>query len=131
MVTLFVGAAQQGNRSSSPFSPKTVLPDSSWQLERGHDKPLAALERTVGAYVLHNREGHLAVYHWNLGDQGLLRETVRSLLAIDSTPYARRRAGTVVRLATRVESDAPEDLEAGWQQLERFARDFATPLNGL
>ena len=129
-VALFVAAAAEGNRRTSPFSPKTVLPGMRWRLERSDVARLEALGIAVESAVVELAGERWLVYHWRRGDAGLLAETLRHGLAIDETPLTGGRERAVLRLATPVGAALPAERARAADTLERFTRDFREFLSG-
>ena len=123
-VTLFAATAAGADRTTSPFSPKTVLPGMRWRLERSDLGRLEALGILVEAAVVVRDGRRWLVYHWRRGDAGLVTETLRHALALDETPQGGRRQRDILRLATPVGTGSSAELVRGADTLERFARDF-------
>ena len=69
----------------------------------------------------------LLVYHWVDGSAGPLPEALRSLLALDATPWRRVRDPLVVRLATEIGGPGAEERRQAEARLQRF---LAEPAGG-
>ena len=64
------------------------------------------------------------IYSWRVRDEGLWRESLRALLALDSSRFRRSQPRTVVRLVAFAPSDDPFKLANAKQMLDRFITDF-------
>jgi len=94
------------------FSSKLRWPGPDWYLERQQRVPLWDLARDA---ELRDRRAQVAperavIYRWKIRDEGLARETARSLFALEQSPFrraqkARERAPRVVRSARRAARD--------------------------
>jgi hypothetical protein len=90
----------------------------------GLDADLAVATRESGSE-------RALVYSWRLRDEGIWRESLRSLLALESGPFRRERRRAVVRLTTPLPHDGPVARDRAKQTLDRFIRDFRDELAGL
>jgi exosortase len=134
VVDLFVSFEIAGWRpGSSLFTSKIALPGSDWSIEEnarirvsllGLDADLAVASREFGSE-------RALVYSWRLRDEGIWRESLRSLLALESGPFRRERRRAVVRLTTPLPHDGPVARDRAKQILDRFIRDFRDELAGL
>ena len=94
-----------------------------WLLERGAELSLAA-PGAAGDRAI--------VYTLRLRDEGLWRESWRSLLALEQSPYHRRgRSRGVIQLVAYAPHDGQLALDRTKQRLDRFIRDFREELTAL
>lgn len=134
IVELFVSYEVAGNPVTSRlFSSKLARPGRDWSLERsrrvrvwtlGLDADLALASRDSGSE-------HALVYTWRLRDQGIWRETSRSLLALETGPARRERPRAVIRLVAPALHDGPLAHDRAKQSLDQFISDFRDELAGL
>lgn len=118
-VELFVATGHHGNRFRSPFSPKSALPGSGWLTEHS-DRVELADGVVADAKVLRKGTDRLLVYHWYEETEGLLDESVRTMLALDTSPLRRPREAVLVRMSTPLPSYGDVDLMRGERRLRRF-----------
>jgi EpsI family protein len=126
-VDVFVASSSPRMRLRSFYSPKTALPGSGWTIEAHASREWqgTALEELVVRRAAERR----LVHHWYLGTGGLFEETLRELLALDASPFARDARGVVVRLSAPIgPGGSVEDARA---RLERMALALQEPLGGL
>jgi len=119
-VSLFLADADLGQRGGSPLSPFTLYPGSGWALSDEIPPPAVASARRVDAGVLSKGSHRILVHHWYEGDLGLGVETLRSLMALDRSPFRRARPLLVVRMTTPLDLGRA-DLAAAQARLQRFA----------
>jgi EpsI family protein len=120
-VDLFVGVSRREERRRAPFSPKTLRPGSGWVVEEASRAELTASGREVDSRLLRSGSRRLLVYHWTAGDGGLADESIRNLLALDSSPMRREGHGVVIRLATEVGGDSGGGRRRAEVRINRFA----------
>jgi len=117
-VDVFLGVGWRPGRARSARSPKTALPGSGWILEAEQPRMLAPDDRVVRQLVLRSGTQTMLVYHWYEGDAGLALETIRSLLALDSSPFRRLDDILAVRMATPIEGPLAAGLEPAAARLD-------------
>ena len=122
-VSAFVAESDYLQRGGSPLSPITAVPGSGWRVLSDEELELP------GGQWIHERtvdkgKRRLLVWYWVLGSEGLLRETWRSFLALDRSPFARPDPIVVVRLETGLESRRA----AGFKAASRRLRDVEAAL---
>lgn len=125
-VDLFLGIGDRGQRFTSPLSLKTERPGSGWVVEERERQARGPGERDVTVLVERSASHSLLVEHWVDGSAGILRESLRSLLALDATPWGQLPDPLVVRVATEV---AGAGLE-GRRQAEARLRGFLADVDG-
>lgn len=124
-VDLFIGLGNRDQRARSLFSPKTALPGSGWIVEETGAARLEPGGLEVDAQLVRSRASRRLIFHWYAGTDGLGDETLRSLLAIDSSPLRRPGEGVVVRISTEVAGPGRAERREAEQRLRRFYRALA------
>ena len=71
------------------------------------------------------------VYHWYEGSQGTLRESLRTLAALDRGPFPRGSEILALRMSTFLEGLSPEARSDAADRLAEFHRDFRERLERL
>jgi exosortase len=130
-VDLFLGIGDRGQRFLSPLSRKTERLGSGWIIEERARTSLGAGEPEVDALIERSPTRRVLVYHWVDGSAGPLPEALRSLLALDATPWAQLRDPLVVRLATEIGGLGAEDRQRAEARLRRFLSDVRSDLDKL
>lgn len=130
-VDAFVGVGFHEGRLLTPFSPKTGYPGSGWTVESEEQQVLEPGGHEVTVRVMRSGSRTRLVYHWYEGSAGLLGETLRSLVAIDQSPFARREPALVVRLEVELGVGKKRGLQAAKRHLETFHRKLESALNGV
>ncbi len=130
-VDLFLGIGYRAQRFSSLLSPKTEVPGTGWIVEeRGRARP-GSSDRDIDVLVERSATRRLLVYHWVDGSSGLLSEALRSLLALDATPWCQSRDPLVVRIATEIEGPGAEERRQAEARLEQFIVSLRAGLDRL
>jgi EpsI family protein len=106
-VDVFVASGSPRMRLRSFYSPKTAIPGSGWIVEER--RQIEASGIAMDELVLRKSAERRLVYHWYQGTAGLGAETLRELLALDASPYARAWRGVVVRLSTPIDPAAARE----------------------
>ncbi len=116
-------ASARFSRYRSILSPKTALPGGGWIIEeRGHARHDDG--REVEELVVRRGTRRLLVHHWRDGAMALVDDTLRTLLALDASPWRREGGMVVIRLATPLGATldpAPRQTEQGGAATERIA----------
>jgi exosortase len=134
IVELFVGLdVAHLPETSRLFSSKLNRPGPEWSLERTRRAPLWMLEREADLSVASRAPGsaHAVVYTWRLRDEGPWRESWRSLLSLESSPFRREVPRAVVRLVAFAPHDGQLALDRAKQRLDRFIATFREELSAL
>ena len=118
-VDLFVGTWPDGQRLRSAFSPKTAFPGSGWIVEE--ELTLRIDGRRADARVLRKGTRRLLAAHWYDGARGLGGESLRALLALETSPLRRPHTPVVVRISTPFSGD-PLERDAAEARLADLAR---------
>lgn len=138
VVGVFVAVESPDARRRSPFSEKLEPPGPGWWVrshrpERiwalGVDARLSWAESEMG--TAEGEAESVITYTWRLRDEGLARETLRSLLALETKPFERRGKRIFVRLATPILEEGGLGRERAKQRLDRFTADFTEVLERL
>jgi exosortase/archaeosortase family protein len=130
-VEIFVGFETSGSPERNLLlSSKLAWPGPDWDIVHSSGTTLWTLQRDAELTIASRRPGteHAVVYSWRPGDLGLWRESWRSLLALDSTPFRRGRARRVVRLMAFAPHDGALVLERARQRLDAFLAVFRAEL---
>jgi EpsI family protein len=132
-VEVFLGIGDRAQRFSSPLSPKTERPGSGWIVEERGGAELPALDGAGRAEALVERSANrqLLVYHWVDGSERPSREALRSLLALDATPWPQVRDPLVVRLSTEIGGPDRDQRRQAEERLRRFWESFRGDLEKL
>jgi len=133
-VELFV--ARQIERiptSSALLSSKQKWPGPGWNSVRERATRVWLLDRDADLVVTSRRPGgeHAVAYVWHLNDEGIWRESLRALLALDATPLRRSDHRTVVRLTAFSPGGGQLLLDRTKQRLDRFVEGFREELSAL
>lgn len=130
-VTLFLGVGRRAARGGSAVSPKTAIPGSGWIVEEEGWVVLEPDGRRVQTRVMRSGSDRQLVYHWLEGRGSLLEESLRSLLALDRSPWQRSEEVVVVRLAAPLEGAVERQKRRAEQVLVSFYRDLRPLLDVL
>jgi EpsI family protein len=132
-VDLFLGIGDRAQRFSSPLSPKTERPGSGWTVEERGSASLDSRDGggDVDALIERSANRQLLVYHWVDGSAHPSREALRSLLALDATPWPQIRDPLVVRLSTEIGGPGAEERRLAEVRLERFWASLRVDLEKL
>jgi EpsI family protein len=120
-VELFVGVGDRAHRAASPLSAKTERLGTGWVVEERAATRLGSAAREVDALIERSGTRWRLVYHWVEASAGMPCEALRSLLALDASPWRRGVDPVVVRLATVLETPSASGRRAARERLERFA----------
>ncbi len=133
-VEVFAGfETSESPETSQLLSSKLAAPGPDWDVVRRGRTTLWALQRDADLCIATRRPGgeHAVVYIWRPGDHGLWRESWRSLLALEKTPFRRERARRVVRLVAFAPHDGTLVLDRARQRLDGFIAAFRAQLAAL
>lgn len=115
------------------LSSKFALPDPDWDLEHKRRIHLWQLDREVDLALASRGPGdeYAMIYIWQVRDGGLLRESWRSFLALEASPFRRAGRRAVVRLVAYAPHDGQLVLDRAKQRLDRFVMEFRKELVAL
>lgn len=133
-VELFIGReSHKLPQSSQLLASKLHWPGPAWEvLETRRDRVWLLDQDAELTFALRPSDGQYALlYTWRLRDEGVAREALRSLLSLESSPFARDEPRTVVRLLTYLPNDGPQVRDRAKRILERFVADFRGELAEL
>ncbi len=99
-VEVFLASDDRLRRSESFLSPKNALPGRGWQVLDTWKLHLEPGGQPMVATLAQSGSRELLTYHGYRNVEGVAIETLRSLLALDRSPFRRGREGRVVRMAT-------------------------------
>jgi exosortase len=116
----FVGIGSRADRHRSTLSPKTGLPGSGWIVEQDGTTILDPDGREVDARLLRSGSQRYLVYHWYEGALSWPIEALRSLLALDRSPWRRPREIAVVQLGVPVLGPVPSGRPGSEKKLLSF-----------
>ncbi len=105
-VSVFVAESDYLQRGGSSLSAITALPGSGWTVRKDEveEQPDG---RLFDVRSVEKGKRRLLLWHWVIGSEGLLKETLRSLLALDRSPFARSVPILSVRLETSIRGRRP------------------------
>lgn len=134
VVELFATYAVYDNLASLRlFSGKIEVPERDWTTDERRDVRIWELgmdaEMTIASRPLGSERA--LVYVLRFREDGLWRESLRSLLGWERTPFARRPPKAVVRLSTPLGVAGAADAERARKTLDRFVSDFGAELTAL
>lgn len=130
-VDVFLGVGWRAGRARSALSPKTAYPGSGWSLESEQRRVLEPDGRTVRVLVFRSGSQTVLAYHWYEGASGLVIETLRSLLALDSGPLRHPEDILAMRMTTRIEGPIASGLEPALERLDALYVPLRKALDGL
>jgi hypothetical protein len=128
---LFLGVGDLSRRFGSALSAKTELPGSGWVVEERWRTPVGANGREADGLLIRSGPRWRLVHHWREAALTPWREALRSLLALDATPWRRPRDPVVVRLVTDLGGPGPEERERAALRLEVFMERLEPELDAL
>jgi exosortase/archaeosortase family protein len=117
--------------STRLLSSKLTLPGPEWDLERERRERVWALSRDAELAFASRGTDHAVVYAWRLRDEGLWRESWRSLLGLEASPLRREGRRVAVRLVAYAPHDGQLVLDQAKQRLDRFIAAFREELLAL
>jgi hypothetical protein len=122
----FVGEDARRTRSSHLLSRKHRVVGRGWIVEEVRPETFAGGMR--GERVVARSEGRRVLsWVWYVGVDGVWVETLRSLLALDQSPFHLTRSAYVVRLSTELGAGEP-DLPRADRRLRSLARSLGANL---
>ena len=119
-IEVFWGVGEHLDRFRTPFSPKTAFPGRGWVVEGSGEIRLDGTESMITWRQLKSGTHRMISYHWYEESRGLLRETLRSFLALDRSPFAREFPVMAIRMATEINEVTPSELKNAHNRLTAF-----------
>lgn len=120
-VVVFIGTDNRLEPRVSLISPKTaVTGPGDVVVDRSE---LGDGSQRIDRILIHSPQGSTLAYHWSSGVGSLVRESIRSALALDRGLFRRPGRSIVVRVSVRL----PRDRSA-WPAAERDLGEVARPL---
>lgn len=129
-VALFVASEVAQSGRTSPSSRALLLPASDWVVESSEPTRIWSLGVDGTLASVRHRDGRALVYGFGLHEGGAIRDSLRSLLALERGPFLRSQARVRLRIATAMGRD-PRSRERAKQLLDRFVFDFQRELAAL
>jgi hypothetical protein len=132
-IEIYVGFESADHSDTSMLSSKITWPGPDWNVESREPHTLYTLRRQ-GELAIATRppsELHAVILSWHPGDLGLFRESLRSLLALDASPFQREHQRRSVRVLAFAPHGGPLVLDRAKQQLDRFVTQFREELADL
>jgi exosortase/archaeosortase family protein len=124
---LFVGTDTGVESAASQLlSSKLAWPGPEFRLESRSRTRIWMVDQDAELSVAAQGTGpeRAVIYTWRLRYEGLLRESLRALLALDSSPFRRSAPRAVVRLVAFAPFDEPLAVSRAKQRLDRFIAAF-------
>ncbi len=118
-VDVFAATADFGQRGGSPRSASTAVPGSGWLVRDAALAPRRDSDRFANVRVVEKGKQRRLVYHYYEGDRGLVVETLRSLFALDRSPWRRDRPLAVVRISTPIHDRSDAARKAAEDRVAR------------
>ncbi len=119
-IEVFLGVGEHLDRFRTPFSPKTAFPGRGWVIEDMGQLHLEGTEAEITWRLLRSGTRRVISYHWYEENRGLFEESVRSIFALDRSPFARELPVMVVRIATQVDDVTARELKRVHHRLTAF-----------
>jgi len=115
------------------FASKLVWPGGAWLVTEHREAPLLPLDRDaeLSRAVYAPGPERALTYLWRARDRGLLRESLRALLAIEASPWRRAPPRVVVRLVAPTPRGGPVAYDIAKRTLDAFVSDFRDALAAL
>jgi hypothetical protein len=120
-----------GNRYRSLFSPKIGIPGSGWFVESEQRLPRSGGGELLASVFRSKDARRVLVYHWYEATGGLLDETLRSFLALDTSPWHRSTDGIAVRLSTELVGSGDLERLGAERRLSQFSLALRRPLRAF
>jgi len=130
-VEVFVGLESRNRPRWSPFSDLLLLPARDWGLRSRERRQDWRLFRPIDEAIVGRGEQSALVRLWRVGDAGLARESLRSLLALERGPFARSRDRAVVRLVTIFDARDPQGLVFARKRLDQLVIEFGADFDRI
>ena len=125
-IDVFIATGDRRDRRTSILSPLTQVPGTGWRVRESWSAEIDG--RRVLASVVEKGMERRVSYHGYEGYEALWLETLRTLLAIDRSPYGSREPVAVVRVSASTPSLEPKQRERAEAQLQSAYRAIASTL---
>jgi hypothetical protein len=119
-VDVYIAIGDHSMRTSTPFSPKTGMPDGGWVIENEEITSLGLAHPNVVVRQIRRGTKRRLIYHWYEGSRGFCDEVFRALLALDQSPFRRPEASVVVRLGTELSGTSKSARRRAERRLRLF-----------
>ena len=123
-IDTYVGTDNLQGRETSLLSPKTVLPESGFDILEQSILAVDGVDGPVQASLLRREFEQVLSYRWVMGASSLWVEAPRAFLAVDRSDWVGERRLILVRLSTRVRNIPGGRIQAN-AELGDFARVLA------
>jgi exosortase len=128
---LFLGVGDLSQRFVSPLSAKTELPGSGWVVEERWKLALEPEGSDADALLIRSGARWRLVQHWTVASRGPFEEALRSLLALDATPWRRQRDPLVIRLVTDLSGPGADQRARAETRLQSFHEPLRVELQRM
>ncbi len=120
-------------RTTHLFTSKLESPGAAWWVKERRRTAIGPLGRDVELVQAAYGFGaeHALVYLWRQRDEGLARESLRALLALEASPWRRGRPRAVIRLVAPTPQGGPVAYDIAKRALDAFVSDFRDELGAL
>lgn len=129
-VDLLIASSDAAKPRESPISSKLRVPGREWEIISQETFQDFTLGRAIELNLVRSREGSSLVYSWTSNDEGLLRDSIRSLLALERGPFARQKPRFMIQIAADLGTE-PEAAVHTRKILDRFVHDFRDALRAF
>ncbi len=129
-VEVFVATDELSRRGSSLLSPKTVLPESGFEILEQEVVAVPGLDVAVEASVLQGEFERALSYRWVTGASGIGVEALRLFLGVDRSDWVTPRRLILVRISTPVGQSVRSRSRAE-ARLREFAGFLAPSLDEM
>lgn len=119
-VDTFMAKDDRLKRDRSIVSPKTALPGGGWMIQESRTTHVDWAPLAVEEIVATRRGQRVLIYHWREGMRPFRRESLRALLALESSFLRDPGELRVFRVSTPL-SSRPGGLERARARLDEFA----------
>jgi exosortase len=128
-VYLYVAAGDRAYRPRSVLFSKAELPGRGWNTHEQGRFELDAERTDVTWRVAVSGTKRWLIWSWQEDADGLWVESLRSLLALDSSPFRRAGEPLLVRMATRMIGTEPEHRASAEARMRQFYAELRPSLD--
>lgn len=129
-VRMTIAASSSEQPRTSPISSKLATPGRDWLVEKSETVTLYALGHAVDVTRARSGNASALVYSWSMNDEGMVRDSLRSFLAIERGPFVRPNPRYMIQLYTPI-GEGPESIAQAKRALNQFIFDFRGLLRSL